>query len=200
MPAVTVRRAVVTIEVVDLAAAFGWRALRQWRRTGDAGLRISRRSPTVDRFAGLTMTTGLGIVAGATLRWRRRPPRAAQATGLALMVLSVVGTLKAQVDLGRSWRLGVDHDERTELVTTGLFARVRNPIFTGMAATAIGAATATGSPTALAGAVLVVTGIQIQVRAVEEPYLTRTHGDDYVAYARRTGRFLPTVGRFTVAG
>jgi protein-S-isoprenylcysteine O-methyltransferase Ste14 len=31
---------------------------------------------------------------------------------------------------------------------------------------------------------------------VEEPYLVRSHGDEYRRYASRVGRFLPGVGRF----
>jgi protein-S-isoprenylcysteine O-methyltransferase Ste14 len=33
------------------------------------------------------------------------------------------------------------------------------------------------------------------VRALEEPYLARLHGDVYRSYAARTGRFLPGIGR-----
>ena len=44
--------------------------------------------------------------------------------------------------------------------------------------------------------VVIALGLELQVRAVEEPYLLRTHGDAYRAYAARVGRFLPGVGRF----
>ncbi|MFL5908785.1 MAG: methyltransferase family protein, partial [Solirubrobacterales bacterium] len=37
--------------------------------------------------------------------------------------------------------------------------------------------------------------LQLQVRFVEEPYLIRTHGDDYRAYASEVGRFVPGIGR-----
>jgi protein-S-isoprenylcysteine O-methyltransferase Ste14 len=43
--------------------------------------------------------------------------------------------------------------------------------------------------------VLVLTSLEIQVRRVEEPYLLRVHGDAYRAYAKRTGRFVPFLGR-----
>ncbi len=39
--------------------------------------------------------------------------------------------------------------------------------------------------------------MQVQVRAIEEPYLVRTHGAAYTGYAARTGRFLPGIGRLT---
>jgi protein-S-isoprenylcysteine O-methyltransferase Ste14 len=51
-------------------------------------------------------------------------------------------------------------------------------------------------PNALALLALALTaaGIQLQVRAVEEPYLLRTHGSSYASYAARVGRFVPGVG------
>ena len=36
-----------------------------------------------------------------------------------------------------------------------------------------------------------VTAVEIQVRAVEEPYLRRTHGAVYEAYCKATGCFVP---------
>ncbi|TFV64494.1 isoprenylcysteine carboxylmethyltransferase family protein [Geodermatophilus sp. DF01-2] len=40
-----------------------------------------------------------------------------------------------------------------------------------------------------------ILAIELQVRVIEELYLRRVHGADYVAYAARTGRFLPGFGR-----
>ncbi len=48
-----------------------------------------------------------------------------------------------------------------------------------------------------AAAVVIALGLEIQVRFVEEPYLMRTHGDEYRAYASRVGRFLPGIGRMS---
>jgi len=42
---------------------------------------------------------------------------------------------------------------------------------------------------------LVALGLELQVRFVEEPYLARTHGEEYRAYASRVGRFVPRLGR-----
>ena len=52
-------------------------------------------------------------------------------------------------------------------------------------------------PTWISAAALValVAAVELQVRAVEEPYLLHQHGSDYVDYAARTGRFVPGVGR-----
>ena len=70
---------------------------------------------------------------------------------------------------------------------------MRNPIFASMIPTSLGLALLVpNAPAVVAFAALV---LELQVRLVEEPYLLRTHGDRYVEYASRVGRFFPAVGR-----
>ncbi|MFY0523433.1 methyltransferase [Archangium gephyra] len=102
-------------------------------------------------------------------------------------------TMVAQAQMGTSWRIGIDR-ERTELVTGGLFAVVRNPIFTDMLLVVTGIALVTPSAwTVMAWADYVLL-VSLQVR-LEEEHLMRLHGEAYRAYASRVGRFLPGVGR-----
>jgi len=119
----------------------------------------------------------------------------ARSLGVGLIFAASMITYRSQLDLGTSWRIGVDERERTDLITIGTFSLVRNPIFSGMAAAAIGTAIAVASPLSWVAAVTLIAGMEIQVRTVEEPYLLRTHGQAYRAYASRTGRFVPAVGR-----
>ena len=109
-------------------------------------------------------------------------------------------TLGAQFAMGESWRIGVDESEQTEMVTTGPFSIVRNPIFTAMVPTALGLALLVPNVVAIVGFVALVVALEIQVRLVEEPYLLRTHGDAYAQYARRVGRFVPLLGRLQPRG
>lgn len=48
---------------------------------------------------------------------------------------------------------------------------------------------------ALVGFVALVAALEVQTRAVEEPYLLAVHGETYAAYAARVGRFAPRIGR-----
>ena len=43
--------------------------------------------------------------------------------------------------------------------------------------------------------VVLILAVEIQVKAVEEPYLERTHGDSYRQYRAGTWRFVPGLGR-----
>src|SRR5262245_20086931 len=180
----------------------GVRTFIQIRRTGDVGSRFPDRPGSPQWWARLLSGLGFACAVAAPLAelaglepiavLDRTPVRAA---GAALAVLGIAATFAAQLALGASWRADVDPDKHTELVTTGPFRLVRNPIFTGTAATSIGLALIV--PNLLAAVMLVtfLTALEIQVRLVEEPYLYRVHGTAYEQYARRTGRFLPWIGR-----
>jgi protein-S-isoprenylcysteine O-methyltransferase Ste14 len=181
--------------------AFGWRSWAQYRRTGSTGFRgLSGRPGSLEWFGGALLVAGMialvlapvasiaGWLPGLAI------PGAAWPGGV-LVVGGTLFTLAAQWTMGTSWRIGVDPSERTALVTSGLFGRVRNPIFTGMIAASAGFALWVPNLAALLGVVATVAGLEIQVRLVEEPYLARVHGAAYRAYAARAGRFVPWLGR-----
>jgi protein-S-isoprenylcysteine O-methyltransferase Ste14 len=188
---------------VYLGVGFVLRSWLQWRRTGDTGFRgISGRPGSAEWLAGvgfvLALVAGvLGPVAALVgldpVGWLAAP--AATWSGLVLAVAGIAATLATQLNMGTSWRIGVDATERTALVTTGAFAWVRNPIFTAMALTGAGLALMAPNVVALLGLVLLVVALQLQVRVVEEPYLRAVHGVAYAVYAASTGRFVPGLGR-----
>jgi protein-S-isoprenylcysteine O-methyltransferase Ste14 len=115
--------------------------------------------------------------------------------GAALVVLGTAGTFVAQAHMRESWRIGVDPQVRTRLVTDGWFRWVRNPIFTMMIVVSLGLTLCCSTPAALALPVLLVAALELQVRIVEEPHLARAHGQAYLDWAGRTGRFVPGLGR-----
>ncbi|HLU46306.1 MAG TPA: isoprenylcysteine carboxylmethyltransferase family protein [Natronosporangium sp.] len=195
----------LTLYLAGLGLAFGWRSVTQWRATGDTGLRLDA-GPTgsVGWWAKMLFITALLLgLAGPTAALVGMAPINGldhpwlHLTGLVLAVTGVAATLAAQLHMGTSWRVGVDHDERTPLVTTGAFALVRNPVFTAMAATSTGLAAMVPNPITLAATVVLIVALQVQVRAIEEPYLARVHGRAYLEYAARVGRFVPGLGRRT---
>jgi protein-S-isoprenylcysteine O-methyltransferase Ste14 len=96
--------------------------------------------------------------------------------------------------MGDSWRIGVEPEERTELVTSGPFAIVRNPIFAATIPAVIGFSLMVPSTVAILALAIVAIALELQVRVVEEPYLLHTHGETYRAYASRVGRFAPGLG------
>ena len=115
--------------------------------------------------------------------------------GIMLAALGVFAAFGAQRAMGSSWRTTVDPTERPPLVTTGIFAIVRNPIYTSINVMVIGLTFAVPNGIALAGVVMIIIGSQLQVRLIEEPYLTATHGQAYRDYCEAVDRFLPGIGR-----
>ncbi len=193
----------LVLYVVYLALAFGLRTLIQLRRTGSSGFHgLGGRPGSAEWIAGVGF--GLALVLGAAapvlaLTGAVEPiaaldTTAAHVCGLLLALAGIGATFYAQVAMGASWRIGVDHEERTALVTAGPFGLVRNPIFAAMIPTALGLALLVPSWVAIAGFAGLVLAVELQVRVVEEPYLRQVHGDAYGAYAGRVGRFLPGVG------
>ena len=147
-------------------------------------------------FAGALALTTVGLVLAVT---GTTPPIDVPAglgwTGLVVAVIGFALVLLAQSGMGRSWRIGVDHAERTELVTGGLFALARNPFFTAMGLALGGLVLMVPTASTFAGLVCLVVAVQVQVRVVEEPYLLATHAEAYARYAARVGRFIPGIGR-----
>lgn len=188
---------------VSLALTFGVRIAVQLRRTGSTGVHgLPRDASALERFAGVLFAASLAMGGAApvlTLLGVLEPvpaldQTAVQVIGLALGVGGIGLTFGAQLAMGDAWRIGVDPEERTELVTDGPFAVVRNPIYSAMIPTVFGLVLMVPNALAIAAILCLVTALELQVRQVEEPYLLQVHGDAYADYASRVGRFVPGVG------
>lgn len=185
----------LALQAVFVLLAFGWRTAAQLKATGSTGFVAHRERGFTAKAAGLALTVGLLVVVAGTVLADGKDWDALAALGTAAMLGGLVLCLAAQRSMGLSWRIGVDPDERTDLVTTGLFGRVRNPIFTAIIAFAAGSALAVPTALTVLGLVLATAGIVAQVLLVEEPHLRRQHGPAYDAYSARSGRFLPALAK-----
>ena len=117
------------------------------------------------------------------------------AIGWGCTAMALVTTVAAQFQMGAAWRVGIDQTP-TPLVTGGLFSLIRNPIFSAMLVAAFGVALATPSPWSIATALDFLLLLHLQAR-LEEHHLATLHGDRYIAYAGKVGRFLPGVGKLS---
>jgi protein-S-isoprenylcysteine O-methyltransferase Ste14 len=179
------------------------RMLIQRRLTGSSGFAGIRARPFSLAWAG-NMLFVAGLVMGALapplasagihppLAVLDQPPVAWAGFSIFAVALSLM--LWAQLAMGASWRIGVDPAARTALVVDGPFRLVRNPIFSTMLLALAGLTLMVPSPLQIGAWLALIVGIELQVRHVEEPYLARTHGEAYLRYVRRTGRFVPGLG------
>jgi len=190
--------------VIYLLVAFVLRGYLQWRNTGDLGFRLGSEAVGSSYWwarIGFVFALVLSAMAPvADLAGWVEPVAALDAEALAtlgavLAMAGIAGTFVAQLAMGASWRVGVDPGERTELVDQWPFTVVRNPIFSMMGVTGLGLAILVPSWMSIAGFVLLVVALRFQVLVVEEPYLRRVHGEQYVTYTHRVGRFVPGLRR-----
>jgi protein-S-isoprenylcysteine O-methyltransferase Ste14 len=179
--------------------------VRVWihqRRTGDTGVRRGPegRSSVQRRIEYLATVGALGIgvvspvsaLAGLEPVWRSA---AGAVVGVGLTIAGTAAAFAAQFAMGDSWRAGVDPGERTELVTSGPFRVVRNPVLSAVLVTCAGLVLMVPTVIGLAGLAAAVVANELLVRMIEEPYLRRVHGQDYLRYAATVGRFVPGIGR-----
>lgn len=190
------------------AIAFLWRPWLQRRRYGHSGILLFRSPDRAQQwrdalvvllFVLLLAQALAAAVAPAALPLAQADRRAAagvrNAAAIALVIAGVALLVTAQLQLGASWRIGIDDAARPGLVTSGIYARSRNPIF--LALLLIIAGYMLLIPTLLSAVLLAAAyiGTRLQIRA-EESYLLRAYGDDYRAYASRVGRLVPGIGKW----
>jgi protein-S-isoprenylcysteine O-methyltransferase Ste14 len=98
---------------------------------------------------------------------------------------------RSHADLGTNWSAGLQTSDAQSLVTTGVYARVRHPMYTAHWLLGIGQALLVHNW--LAGAAgLVVFGLMYAVRVPrEEAMMVDRFGAAYQLYQRKTGRVLP---------
>ena len=92
--------------------------------------------------------------------------------------------------MGNNWRMAVTPDQQTELVTTGLYGRVRHPIYA--LSMLLMLCTVVVAPTLpIAGMAAVHIALMFVKARNEERFLCERHGASYLRYCNRTGRFVP---------
>ena len=109
--------------------------------------------------------------------------------GLALLASALIWVLVAQIQMGDSWRIGIDEKTNSPLVQHGLFGVSRNPIFLGMLVMLVGLLFAIPTAATLIVTLLGFALIHIQVR-LEEPFLLDKYGEAYRVYQKRVRRWL----------
>lgn len=178
--------------------------LRLRRRTGASGWVASLGATAAEKTANAMFLLGCGlelsnpalVLAGVALP-RLAFPVAVAVAGAALSVASVVLATAGQHHMGQAWRTSIDPDHPAPLVTTGPFRVVRNPTYTSLLANSLALGLLVPTPAALVAVLVCLSALQLQTRRVEEPHLSRVHGEDYLRYARAVGRFLPAIGRLS---
>ena len=145
-----------------------------------------------------------GVVAGLIPWWITRweveeplpfwgPLRVVGAALIAVGVLALLDSFRRFVVEGLGTPAPVAPTE--ELVVSGLYRYVRNPMYVAVAATILGQALLLGQLVLFAYGAVFVAVVATFVRWYEEPTLARTYGEQYEAYKRSVPAWFPRLRR-----
>lgn len=110
-------------------------------------------------------------------------------TGVALCLLGFSLAINARRHLGRNWGLPMSRKKQPELVTSGPYALIRHPIYTGLILAMLGSAIGVNIFWAL---LLVLVGAYFIYSARrEEAVMLQLFPHRYAAYRSRTGMLAP---------
>ncbi len=111
--------------------------------------------------------------------------------GLLLIVAGIAIAFWARFYLGRNWGMPMSHKENPELVTTGPYAYIRNPIYTGILLAMLGSGWVLGVWWFLVAACALVYFLYASLQ--EEKIMTATFPAAYPAYKARTKMLIPWI-------
>ncbi|MEY7849237.1 isoprenylcysteine carboxylmethyltransferase family protein [Natrarchaeobius sp. A-rgal3] len=160
---------------------------------------LSRTFAKTVVFTLLVPYTVAVAIPRALQRWRTHPQLPVDST-LARAAGSVSVLIGSLLYAHTAWQFVIEGrgtpsstDEPEELVTGGIYAHVRNPMYVGVLLVAIGQALRYRSVSALWWAAGCWIGFHGRVLEYEEPHLVETYGEEYDRYCERVPRWFPRV-------
>ena len=110
--------------------------------------------------------------------------------GAAITAAGLLFSVWGRRHLGKNWSQAVTLKEGHELITSGPYALVRHPIYTGLLLGIFGSAVARGEWRGLL-AVALVFGALWHKLTLEEKWMRAQFGESYESYSRRVAALLP---------
>lgn len=110
--------------------------------------------------------------------------------GVTITTLGVVAFIVSVLQMKDNWRAGVQREEKTELVTTGIYCVSRNPAFLGFDLMYIGIMIAFFNWYLCVATCLVMVLFHLQIVNVEEDFLIEAFGDEYTKYRKKVCRYF----------
>jgi protein-S-isoprenylcysteine O-methyltransferase Ste14 len=110
--------------------------------------------------------------------------------GAAITVGGLLFAVWARAHLGRNWSRSVTIKQDHELISTGPYAVVRHPIYTGILAGFLGVAIAISEVRGFVVCALIFLVFWIKF-SMEERWMRSQFGETYATYVRRTAALVP---------
>ena len=110
--------------------------------------------------------------------------------GIILTVAGVLAFILSVVQMKDNWRAGVQREEKTNLVTTGIYSVSRNPAFLGFDLMYIGILLSFFNWYLCVVTVFALVLFHLQIINVEEEFLAEAFGEEYLQYKRSVCRYF----------
>ena len=110
--------------------------------------------------------------------------------GCILGILGVVVFAVSVFTMRDSWRTGIPDNQKTELVTSGIYAYSRNPAFLGFDLIYLSILFMFFNWGLLIITVLTVIMFHLQIIKVEEDFLIKAFGEEYMEYRKKVCRYI----------
>lgn len=109
--------------------------------------------------------------------------------GIGMGIIGVLVFILAMATMRDSWRAGIPAEDKTELVTTGIYRFSRNPAFLGFDLVYGGLLLAFFNPVHLVFVLFAAGMLHLQILQ-EEAFLAEAFADEYLTYKIQTGRYF----------
>ena len=109
--------------------------------------------------------------------------------GASLGIIGDIFFLIAVVTMKDSWRAGIPSEDKTAIITDGIYKISRNPAFLGFDLMYIGICIIYCNILTIAFSLFAIIMLHFQILS-EERYLEKTFGDEYINYKKRVFRYF----------
>lgn len=120
----------------------------------------------------------------------RRFPLCIRVIGLILAIIGTIFFTAAVITMKNSWRAGVSLQDKTELITSGVFQISRNPAFLGFDLVYIGFILIFFNFPLLVISAFASIMFHLQIIHNEEPFLQNAFNQEYLNYQKHVRRYL----------
>lgn len=122
-------------------------------------------------------------------------PLVVRVIGILIVVAGTATFVSAVITMRDSWRAGVSENDKTELVTKGIYQISRNPAFLGFDLVYIGILLLFFNWVLFGVSTFAMVMFHLQIVNVEEDFLIVAFGESYLEYKRKVNRYF---GRKTI--
>ncbi len=185
---------IITFALMALFYICYFAKMMRQRKQGICTDQLGKRKTGFVKFIEVTLkisTYVLPIIQFVSILWYRGTAHIAlRIIGCVITAVGVFVFIMSVAQMKDNWRAGVQREDKTNLVTTGIYSISRNPAFLGFDLMYIGILFTFFNGYLCFSTSFVVVFFHLQIVNVEEDFLIEAFGDEYLKYKAKVCRYL----------